>query len=126
MRKDRRLRKSREFAAVRREGKSWSDRLLVLIALPNDMDITRFGFSVGKRIGNAVARNRVKRRLREAARLTEIQEGWDLVVIARKEASSADFHRLRSSMTRLFKRAGVLANSPEIQGCRPKVKQCGN
>ena len=126
MRKDRRLRKSREFAAVRREGKSWSDRLLVLIARPNGLDITRFGFPVGKRIGNAVVRNKVKRRLREVARLTEIQEGWDLVLIARKDASSADFHRLRSSMTRLFKRAGILDNTSKIQGCPPKVKQCGN
>jgi ribonuclease P protein component len=108
MRKEQRLRKSRDFAAVRREGRSWSDGLLVLVARPNGLEVARFGFSVGKRIGNAVVRNKVKRRLREAARLTQVKDGWDLVIIARRDASSADFHTLDSSMRNLFRRARVL------------------
>lgn len=73
----------------------------------------RFGFSVSKRVGNAVVRNRVKRRLKEAARvelLPRIELGWDFVVIARKDAADADYHRLNRSLQRLFKRAKLLTD----------------
>ena len=108
MRRDQRITKGEGFAAARREGKSWPDSLLVLMARPNNLALSRFGFSVGERVRSAVVRNRVKRRLREAARLTRVRNRWDLVFIARKNASSADFHRLRHSMAGLLKRAGVL------------------
>lgn len=111
MQRDKRLRKSRDFAIARREGKSWSNRLLVLIARPNQLDANRFGFSVGKRIGNAVKRNKVKRRLREAARVKQLQNGWDLVFIARKDASSASFQSLDRSMLALLNRAGLLCDN---------------
>jgi len=104
----RRLTRPQDFASVRREGKSWSNRLLVLIARSNGGDVSRFGFSVGRRVGNAVVRNKIKRRLREAARLIGIQAGWDFVIIARRDASSADYHSLTRSMTALLGRAGVL------------------
>ena len=112
MRKDQRLTKAKDFAAMRRRGKSWADRWLVLMARPNEMGATRFGFSVGRRLGNAVVRNKVKRRLREAARLAPAQKGWDLVIIARRDAPRADFHRLRRSVTDLLRRGGLLAEHP--------------
>lgn len=111
MRKRMRLRKSRDFAAARREGKSWADRTLVLIARRTDAAGCRFGFSVSKRVGNAVVRNRVKRRLREVARTRiadNIEGGWDFVVIARKDAAAADYQRLNRSLARLFKRAKLV------------------
>ena len=58
MQKQHRLRKSKDFAAVRREGKSWADRRLVLVARRTGGEHCRFGFSVSKRVGNAVVRNR--------------------------------------------------------------------
>lgn len=112
MRKQMRLRKSRDFAAARREGKSWANNTLVLIARRTDADGCRFGFSVSKRVGNAVVRNRVKRRLREVARTriaARIDGGWDFVVIARKDAASADYHRLNRSLERLFRRAKLVS-----------------
>ena len=113
MRKDHRLTKPSDFTAARREGRSWSDGHLVVVARSNNLEVSRFGFSVGRRVGKAVVRNKVKRRLREVAHITQVQKGWDLVIIARKDASSADFDKLRDSMTALLGRAGVLDTAPE-------------
>ena len=113
MQKQHRLRKSKDFAAVRREGKSWADRRLVLVARRTGGEQCRFGFSVSKRVGNAVVRNRVKRKLKEAARVELLpctEPGWDFVVIARKDAADADYHRLNRSLQRLFKRAKLLTD----------------
>ena len=118
MRRDRRLRRSSDFAALRRRGRRWSDRLLVLVARPNGLGVTRFGFAVGKRLGKAVVRNKVKRRLREAARRAPVKEGWDLLVVARKEAPQADYHALRSSLEGLLNRAGLLEGE---QGPHPST-----
>lgn len=117
-----RLTKAKDFAAVRLEGRSWSDRVLVLVSRPNSLEASRVGLSVGRRIGNAVVRNKAKRRLREAVRLTPIDEGWDLVLIARKDARSADFHRLGHSVKTLFRRAGVLATPGRRASCQSKAK----
>ena len=108
MRREQRLRRARDFALVRREGRSWPGRLLVLAARPNGLDLNRFGFSVSKRVGNAVTRNRVKRRLREAARLSDVIPGWDILLIARAGAGESDYRELERSMTNLLKRAKLL------------------
>ena len=121
MRKDQRITKTESFAVARSEGKSWSDKFLVLIARSNSATLSRFGFSVGRRVGGAVIRNKVKRRLREAARQAQVQNGWDLVVIVRKKGSSADFHMLRQSMNNLMKRAGVLDVSHDCSISSPKI-----
>lgn len=108
MRKDRRLRKSSEFAAIRREGRSWADRVLVLITRRNGLNVSRFGFTVGRRVGNAVVRNRVKRRLRAVASKSAVSQGWDIVVIARKPAADSAAEPLSKSLIGLLDRAGVV------------------
>ena len=122
MRKDQRLRKTKDFEAVRREGRSWPDRLLVLAARRNDLEVSRFGFSVGRRVGKAVVRNKVKRRLKEAVLHIQVQQGWDIVLIARRDASSADFHRLKRSVMGLLSRAGVLVAPPQQVCSRREVE----
>jgi len=116
MRKKQRLTKTKDFAAARSQGRSYADNLLVLLARPNKLDVTRFGFSVGRRVGKAVVRNKIKRRLREAARHAPVAAGWDLVLIARKDASSANFNALGGSMTSLLKRGRVIGASTEGPG----------
>lgn len=95
---------------MRREGRSYSSPWLVLVVAPNGLDRSRFGFAVGKRIGKAVARNRVKRRLREAVRLrqSQVAEGWDVLLIVRDPMTDVTFQELDDALTRLLRRARLL------------------
>jgi ribonuclease P protein component len=109
-----RLAHSEEFHRVRRQGRSWSHPLLVLLAVRNDLGCTRFGFLVSKRIGKAVVRNRVRRWLREAvrARLGRIAVGWDIVLIARKPIIQTDLWRIGEALDSLLQRAELSAGLP--------------
>lgn len=100
-----RLARSDDFQRVRRQGRSWSHPLLVLLAVRNDLAYTRFGFLVSRRIGGAVVRNRVRRRMREAARLAHIAAGWDIVLIARVPIAQADFWSVAGALDSLLQRA---------------------
>ena len=122
MRKPHRLTGAKDFAAVRMEGRRRADRLIVLLARRNGLEFSRAGYSVGRRIGKAVVRNRVKRRMREAVGLVGVHEGWDLVLIARKDAASADFHSLSSSVTSLLERAGIPSGSRRALHQPPKTQ----
>ena len=109
MRRENRLTRRGDFQAVYRRGKTWVHPLLVLKCIPNSLGVTRCGFAVGKLIGKAVARNLVRRRLREGVRHTSVRPGWDLVVIARGLAGGADYHRLKEAVSRLLRQANLLA-----------------
>jgi ribonuclease P protein component len=105
MRRYERLRRSEDFAAVYREGRAVSSDPLVLRARRNGLGVTRLGYAVGKRIGTAVVRNRVKRRLREAVRGFDLEPGWDVVIIARASAAMMDYHEGVRTLASLFRRA---------------------
>ncbi len=84
--------------------------LLVLYARRNRLGVNRIGITTGKKLGHAVVRNRVRRRLREVYRLNEaaFQPGWDIVVVARSKAVTADFASLTAGYLSLAKKAGIL------------------
>jgi len=97
---------------VRAGRRSWTHPLLVLYAAAQEgaAGPTRSGFVVGRRVGNAVARNRVKRRLREAVRAQApaLAPGMDLVWIARPAIVAADFAAILAAVAQLLRRARLL------------------
>ena len=106
--KGQRLRRSEDITAVLREGRRWSNGLLVLGIRPNDLGVNRYGFSVGKRVGKAVRRNLVKRRMRNTVRELSTKQGWDIVIIARHNTSKAPYRVLLLALQDLLRSAGLL------------------
>ena len=102
------LTKRAQYLAVYKSGKAWVDSFIVIKVLPNGLDFSRCGFSVAKEIGKAVVRNKVRRLLKEIVSLTNIRPGWDIVFIARPNAATADYHKLKKSMEKLLLRAHLV------------------
>jgi len=82
---------------------------MVLVVLPNSLDFSRFGVAAGRSVGNAVRRNKAKRILREAWRLemTDIPDGWDLLVIARHPMTKTTFQQTNKVLVGLLRRANL-------------------
>ena len=106
-----RLTKTGDFARVHREGCSWAGRLVVLVRAESDLAETRIGLSVGRRVGGAVVRNRVKRWMREALRphLQELSPGWDVVLIARRPIAGAGFEAVRCAVGNALETASLVS-----------------
>ena len=88
---------------------------LVLYARKNRLGENRVGVTVSKKLGKAVVRNRVRRRLREVYRLHESRflPGWDIVVVARSSCVGADFGALTKAYLELAKKAGLLKENTQ-------------
>jgi ribonuclease P protein component len=107
-----RLRRASEFRLVKASGKSWTGKHLVLAILTREINVApRIGIIATKRVGNAVSRNRIRRRIREIFRLNQhrIQRGYWLVTIARFSSATATFDELQRDWLRLVERASILA-----------------
>jgi ribonuclease P protein component len=100
-----RLRRRAEYERCYREGRRRGGALLVVHAFPNEMGRPRLGLTVGRAVGGAAARNRLKRRVREIYRRWSERSrlpGLDLVVHAKRPAAAAPFAELRSELERLL------------------------
>jgi ribonuclease P protein component len=109
-----RLTRATDFERVRRFGKSYAHPLIVLITLPNEMDISRFASGAGRSLGNSVQRNRAKRILREIVRQSfpRIAPGWDVILLARKPMSTAGFKEVEVAINNLLIKANLLEDPP--------------
>jgi len=99
---------------VRSQGRSVQGRFLRLSAVPDPASgRTRFGLITSRRVGDAVIRNRVRRRLREICRLhrTFLDPGWLVVVVAKSSAAKASFSELREEWLILAQRLSILSGS---------------
>ena len=107
--------KPEQFTAIYNQGSSWANKIVVLKVIPNNLEISRYGFSVSSRVGGAVIRNRVKRRLREIVRQAGLKASWDLVIIARPASAGAEFVELKSSVISLLNRAKLVSKEKKGQ-----------
>ncbi len=107
-----RLRRTSDVRQVYAGGQSWAHPLLVLVARPNGLGFSRVGVTASRSVGNAVARNRAKRVLREAARhlySTFESGGWDVMLIARPKIVQVKEMQVEEALASLLKRAGLSA-----------------
>lgn len=120
-----RLRNPREFRAVYSTGQAHVHRLVVLHVCAAETGVLRIGFSIGKRVGGSVTRNRVKRRLREVmrARLARLSAGHDLVWVARSASARAPLGALAKAVDALLERSGLvpLTSGEGIGSCDESV-----
>jgi ribonuclease P protein component len=100
----------RDFATLQQTGTARSHPLLVVRVLRTDLEVTRFGLATSRKLGGAVVRNRLRRRLREALRALapSFQPGWDVLIIARPALVTATHEELTGTVARLLRRGGVL------------------
>ena len=98
------------FRRLYQKGNQAGNRYLVLYARKNRTRENRVGITTGKKLGHAVTRNRVRRRLREIYRLNEDRfvPGHDIVVVARSQAVNATYAQLQDSYLALAARVGIL------------------
>jgi ribonuclease P protein component len=141
LRRDLRLRRRADFDSVYKRGRIFNDPLLVLRTLPNNLPHNRYGFVTSKRLGGAVVRNRVRRRLQEIVMASQgwpaaadsprgepgqdggpdprsqdaSPRGYDLVLSAKAATVGATFQELTASVRRLYAKGGLLAE-PDAQG----------
>ncbi len=108
-----RLSDSPDFERVYRQGAAYRGKLFSVHAFPNGFGTPRLGLSVSRRVGNAVTRNTVRRRLREVfySTLPEIPGDLDLVVSARPAAAEATFGELREEYLRSLRKLGEARES---------------
>ena len=104
------LKKNREFSLVYARGKSVSTKNLVLFYIPRRFGPVRTGISVSKKVGCAVKRNKVRRRLKECmlTLTSEVKGSWHIIFVARKPIAEASFSQISGDMRYLLKKVGLI------------------
>ena len=102
MKEARTVKKNHEFRRMYQKGKSSVNSYLVLYVRPNRRGHNRLGVTVSTKLGKAVVRNRIKRRLREVWRLhdAELQQGYDMILVARGRSARGEFREIEKAYLR--------------------------
>lgn len=108
------LKKNHEFRRLYQKGASAVGGGMVLYCRKNRLGHNRAGFTVSVKLGNAVKRNRARRRLREVFRLNSprLNQGWDLILVARGRTLTASWRELNDTFLRLCRKLGLLGDKP--------------
>ncbi len=104
------LKRPQEFSHVYNEGKPHFGRFIVVSILPTNHKVSRVGFAVSKKHGNAVVRNTIKRRLRAIVRELgpDIDCGFDFIIGAKRSCVNASFQELQKDVYRVLQGSGLL------------------
>jgi ribonuclease P protein component len=110
MQKENRLALRKDFQRVYRFGRSVANHQFVLYQnIRQANDPLRLGISVSKKVGNAVVRNRIRRRIKEIVRLKKdlLKIGLDIILIVRKPTAEMDYHQMEKSLNHIFRKADL-------------------
>lgn len=125
MKKSYRVKKEKDFQAIFSEGQSCANRKFVVYQLKKQQPHYRLGLSVSKKLGNAVTRNRIKRRLRHL--VMELDQGLlshDFVVIARKGVEDMSYHEMKINLIHVLKLAKLYEEGTTIEKEKLKLLSC--
>ena len=103
------LKKNSDFRRLYAKGKSAVTPYLVVYTRPNRLGENRLGYTVSVKLGHAVVRNRVRRRLREIYRLNapQLKQGHDIVIVARSRAVGSEYRKLNAAFLRACESLGL-------------------
>jgi len=106
------IKRTQDFQKVFKKGRHAVSPVFVVYALANDLNVSRIGLSVSKKVGGAVVRNRVKRLVRECCRMMNVRSGYDFVIVARVPVGNLPkdgaLVKVRDSLEGLFKKVLVI------------------
>jgi len=102
--KEKRIRKTRNYQNVQSKGKRWRSNDFIVLYIKTNLEQSRVGITVSKKVGNAVRRNRVKRMIREGVRkeYSLLNKSWDLVIIARSTAFFSSTEKIQNQVQSVF------------------------
>lgn len=109
------IKKNIDFKKVYNHKKSKANAFLVIYKMKNDYDYSRLGISVSKKVGNAIIRNKIRRRLKEIFRLNEhkIKQRYDIIVIVRVRAKNITYWDLEKNFTYLLQKSNLIKSGEE-------------
>ena len=108
MKKINTIKKSEDFQKIIKNNKSFRTKYFYIYITKHEETTYHFGLSVGKKIGNAVRRNKVKRQLREIINENDYQKNIDCIIIVRREINGANFSEIKEDLNEIFKNQNII------------------
>jgi len=111
MKKENIIKKSEEFEHIIKNNKSYRSKFFYIYIQKTNQETYRFGLSVGKKIGNAVTRNKTKRRIKEILSKNDYQKIFDCIIIVRREIKGSNFSEIKEDLNNALKRLLIIKES---------------
>lgn len=102
------IKKSEDFQNIIKNNKSFRSKYFYIYIYKHEESIYHFGLSVGKKIGNAVRRNKVKRQIREIISENDYQKNFDCIIIVRREINGANFSEIKEDLNEILRKQNLI------------------